>query len=167
MTSTALVVAQKSVAYCTETIERKVQLEVAFLDFGARLMRIRDEKLYAGQWESFEEFCQELKGTSLTSASRLINIYRVFVQEYAIPEAKIAAAGGWTMLAEALPLIKTKSEALHWLHEATHTHRTDLRRTIKEAKTGKSMAKCKHKNTYTLRCCRDCGLREKVADENG
>lgn len=165
MTNALIRKQQLGIAFCEATIEQKVNLEVAFLDFGRRLKKIRDERLYEGQWDSFGQYCLELKGTSETSASRLIGLYETLVVKYAIPLKQIAVAGGWSVIAETLPMMTTKKEALHWLHEATHSTRTDLRRTLKEVKTGKPMAKCAHRQYVVYRTCMDgCGLRERIED---
>ena len=152
------------VGFCNATIAFKGKIEHDFLELGRRLMMIRDEKLYADQWETFEDFIVDLKNISEATASKLINIYRVFVIEYKIPVKRLVSAGGWTMIAEIIPLIKNKADATQWLHKATELTRTDLRREITEAKTGVSMAECTHPHDQQvyLRVCLACGIKERV-----
>jgi hypothetical protein len=151
--------------YCEETIRLKENIEVAFLDLGERLMRIRDERLYENNWDAFEDFLMEVKISSGT-ASKLINIYQRFVLEYKISTKKIALAGGWSIVAECLPLVKTKDEALEWLEKAGFMTQTDIRREMKEAKTGIMMKDCEHDWTYIkFRTCEKCSLKERVYEE--
>lgn len=155
---------QTRLAFCNQVIAYKGDIEASFLELGRRLMIVRDERLYADNWETFEEYLQELKNISEATASKLINIYRVFVVEYEIPVAKLITAGGWTMLAEPLALIKSKKDALHWLHLATTLTRSDLRKEILEAKTGVLQATCPHPaaEQIYLRFCPACGDKERV-----
>ncbi len=122
----------QNLKYCEETLALKEGLELGFLTLGERLLRIRDERLHAPQWEDFDEFVAELKMAPST-VSRLIGIYQKLVLEYKIAPAQIGKAGGWTVVAEVFV----------------------------EAKTGVLQRDCKHADTYTIKICRDCGERTK------
>jgi hypothetical protein len=151
--------------YCEETIRLKENIEMSFLELGERLMRIRDERLYENNWEAFEDFLMEVKISNGT-ASKLINIYQRFVLEYKIPLKKLASAGGWSVVAECLPLIKSKDEALEWLEKAGFMTQTDIRREMKEAKTGIMMKDCDHDWEYiSFRTCSKCSLKERVYEK--
>ena len=151
------------VAFCTDTIKFKGKIEEHFLELGRRLGLIRDLALYAGQWETFEDYVVEFKNISPATASKLINIYAVFVDQHKISVKKLVQAGGWTLLAETLPLIKNKKDALEWLHKATVLTRTDLHREITEANTGTLQKNCKHTNhAYLMVCLDGCGYKERI-----
>lgn len=147
--------------YCQQTIALKHRLEGSFLALGERLMKIKVDCLYEGQWDDFEAFLDEIK-LSTSTANRLIQIYEKFILEFKCAPARLAEAGGWTVVSDILPLAKDKKSADHWLDRAKTLTRTDLRRDLTEARTKKEMAKCKHEDTYLIRVCRDCGLRERV-----
>lgn len=145
--------------YCQETLRLHESLQIAFIDLGQRLMIIRDERLYEQEYGDFDDFLIEMKMSSGT-ASKLINIYQIFVQKYKISLKRIAKAGGWSILAECLPMIRSREDAEDWLTKAELMTQTDFRRTYKEAKTGVSMTECKH-DWIHLRICKCCGLRER------
>lgn len=154
-----------SLRYCDETLEFKDKLEAGFLELGKRLANIRDNRLYEGKWDNFELYLMEFKNLSESTATKLINIYKKFVVEYGIKESDIVKAGGWSLLAETLPVVSNKKEAQHWVHSAGILNRTDLRRSIRETMTGVEMKDCKHQ-WVTFRLCTCCGLRERVYDKN-
>lgn len=146
----ALTETQKN-KFCEETVLLKRSLEIGFIDIGARLYRIREERL-TDDWESF---CEEMQ-ISQATASRLIGIYQKFVLDYNFAPAQIAEAGGWTVVASVLPLITSKSEAIHWLSRAATLTRKDLRIELIEARTGIEQSHCPHPDTFTVKICRTC-----------
>lgn len=145
-------------AYCVETLELKRNLEIGFLDLGRRLKDIAKGKLWAGKWDSWEEYLADLQ-ISPASASKLVRIYSLLIEEHGFDPRQIAAAGGWTVVAEILPEIKDRREAEEWLHLAGSLSRVDLRRTLTERRKGSNMLTCRHEHTFLLRICPDCGLR--------
>lgn len=152
---------------CQHALALKKNIEVDFLSLGAMLSRIQKERLWEAGWESWVEYTMELK-MSPSVVSRLINIYEVFAVQYGIAPAQIAAAGGYSVVAEYLPLVgpKTSKEVVEdWLTTAASLSRQDVRRTILEAKKGVDMAKCEHPNAYIIRVCPDCGNRDKIHEE--
>lgn len=158
---------QRNYAYCNEAIGLKTEGERMFLELGERLYKIRKDELFKPSWQSFYEYELEFKWSPGT-ANKLINIYKVFVLEAKISPAKLAAAGGWTSLAETLPVIKNAKDAEHWLGQATELTRKDLRTEVKEAKHGISEDDaCKHPaaQTYYLRICSSCGHKEQFYPE--
>jgi hypothetical protein len=150
--------------FCHDTLELKGTIENSFLVLGERLLKIRTERLYEPQWQAFDEYVNEMK-MSEASANKLISIYQKFILEYKIPSNLLTLAGGWAVVAEILPVV-TKDTVKDWLNKATVLSRQDLRKEVKEARTGIDMSKCEHKNFYTIRCCRDCGDRIAVHEEN-
>lgn len=151
--------------FCMETLELKLTLEKDFVELGRRLFKIKSDGLWQGGWESWPEYLQEIKLKDST-ASRLIRIYEQFVLQCGFAPAQIAKAGGWTVLAETLPMIKSREDAVYWFEVASGMrNRTDLRRTLHEEKHGTNMMTCEHKDTFTIQICRTCGLRTREYDE--
>lgn len=145
---------------CKSALLLKRDIEVSFLQLGELLYKIKTGNLFEAGWESWEEYEMEFRMPPST-ISRLIRIYEVFRLRYSFPQAELADIG-WSGLAEILPVLPPetpRARAEELMGQVAVQSRTDLRRTIKEAKTGIDMSKCKHKDTYTLRICRDCGER--------
>lgn len=153
---------QKNHDFCEETIERMNQIETDYMSRAEDLHKIQTLSLYRPSWDSFEEFCMELKGIKYKSIMKLIGIYEKFILQFKFSPARIAKAGGWTNVAEVLPVVKNKEDAKKWLDAAESKTREHLRQDLKEAKTGIDLTKCKHKAAYTIRICPDCGLKERV-----
>lgn len=144
--------------YCTGALTLKKSLEESYLTLGEYLYNIKEKELYMPQWPSWEVFSMELKMSS-NAINKLIQIYSTFILQYKVPNEEVITAGGWSVIAELLPVIETKEDAVEWLDKAKELTREDLRTEIKEAKTGIPQSNCKHKNTYTIVVCRDCGLK--------
>lgn len=147
-----------------ETLELKQHGEALFIELGKRLHTIRERELFKPSWETFEDYCEEFKWKPST-ASRLINIYSRFVLEYQIPPKRLAEAGGWTVLAEILPIVKNKADAETWIDKTTTHSRADIRKDIQEARgTLPEDQNCKRHEWYMIRICRKCGTKEQVYD---
>lgn len=155
---------QKNLEYCEKTLTLKSALEEGFVALGERLGRIRDEELYKPQWSTFAEFLEEMKLSEAT-ASKMISIYQKFVIGFGIAPEKIALAGGWNPAYEISTFAQTKKEAVEWLEKSSTLTRQDLRKELQERKSGIPMKECKHKDTYTIKICRDCGEREKINED--
>lgn len=139
-------------------------IEETFLELGKRLMKIRDEELYKPQWDSFHEYVGEVK-MSESSASKLISIYEKFILKYQIDPERVLNAGGWSTVAEVLPMVKNKDDAEHWLSLGETLSRKDLRSEIEEKKRGVQQHECKHRDTYDIRICKDCGARIRLYED--
>ncbi len=151
---------KNSLKFCQETIAKKHSLEIAWIEFAKSLKEIRDGALYKGRWESFEDFLTDPgmamdKGT----ASKMITIHEKFIVDFEIEPMKVANAGGWSKVAELLPVIENKKDAEEWLESATSLSKADLRKEVQEKRTGKKGVDHKCTNTYeiVMQCCRDCG----------
>jgi len=143
---------------CQDALKLKKDLEMNFILLGEYLSSIKEHRLYDQQYESFDEFLMEMHMTKGT-ASKLINIYKMFIVKYQFSPLQLVEAGSWTKLAMVVPLIRSKEDADYWLTQSTILTSTDLTRSLKEEKTGKDMSKCKHEDSYTLCICRDCGYK--------
>lgn len=148
----------ESLNFCEETISKKHVLELGWLDLCKRLKEIRDGRLYEGRWDSFEDFLTDpAMGMDKGTASKMITIHEKLVVQYKVKPTIIANAGGWSKVAECLPVIKDKASAEDWLSKALHLSKSDLRKEIQEDKTGIKMVDCKHKDFYMVKICRKCG----------
>ncbi len=146
--------------FCEETISKKHLIEVSWIELCARLKEIRDKGLWEGRWDSFEDFLHDPQmSLDKASASKMITIHEKFVIEYKMSPARIANAGGWSKIAEILPAVKDKESAEEWIDKSASLSKSDLRKEVKEEKTGIEMSKCEHKDTYIIRVCRDCGIK--------
>lgn len=153
--------------FCEATIEKKHQLEAGWIELAGRIKEIRDNKFYEGRWESFEDFLHDPSmGMDKGTASKMITIYEKLVVEYNIPVNEIAQSGGWSKIAEALPVINDVDSAKEWLEKVSTLTKDDLRKEVNEArgKSTKEGIECKHPDTYKviMTCCRDCDHKEVV-----
>ena len=147
--------------YCQETIKMKEQIEIAFIAMGERLMKIRDQHLYGGSWETFSDYLKELKIKD-SVASRMITVYKKFILEYKMDPQEVALAGGWSNAYEIVGKSSSKEEAEIWLEKFKYASNDgDVTAIKKELRSGISRYECPHEETYTIKICRRCG--EKVA----
>lgn len=144
--------------YCTKAIKLKNDLETGFIVLGEHLHNIYANSLWEASWDSWEAFVSELKMSS-NHVNKLMQIYRTLVLSYGLKAEHIVTAGGWSVVADILPMITSKKDALKWLNKAQVLTRADLRKEIKEVKTGLPMAQCKHLNKEMIPMCKciDCG----------
>lgn len=166
MTKEITINSQKNIKFCEDTIQMVVKANLAYIITAKRLAEIFDKRLYLPKWESFDEFTMECLKESKGKVSTLMNIYKKFVIEGEISEAQVSEVG-WTILGKALPLVKTKDDAEHWLEQAKEQTPSNFTRMIKEAKTGKDMTQCEHKDTFMLKICNDCKDRWEIFDVAG
>ena len=153
--------------FCKSALLVKRDIEFSFLQLGEMLHRIKKESLFEAGWSSWEEYEMELKMSSAT-ISKIMRIYEIFVLRYSFTPKLLAEAGGWSMVAEILPVISEttpRQRVEELLDNCINQSRTDVRRTIQEARSGIEMKDCKH-DFYTIRVCRICGLREKIYDKD-
>lgn len=142
--------------YLKETLLLKKRLESSFLELAERLLKIREERLYEGEYENFAAFCWEARLAEST-ASRLISVFQKFCLEYKIKQEKLSTVG-WSSLYTLLPLATSKERAEELVSEASVMTRDDVAKMVKEVKNG--VNNCEHERTVLLRVCLDCG--EKV-----
>lgn len=150
----------QNLSICEAAITQKHQLEIGWLGLCGMLKNIRDNELYKGRWESFEDFLQDPQmGLDKASASKMITIHEKFIIEYKMSPARIANAGGWSKIAEVLPAVKNKKSAEEWVDKCSSLSKSDLRKEVKEHATGIKMSECLHSDFYTVKICRGCGAR--------
>lgn len=149
----------KAYEYCEETIKFKHDIEKSYLNLCQRLHKIKTERLYEASFETWSVFLDDLKIDRAT-AERMVKIYDTFIVRYGISPAKIERAGGWSVVAELLPISNSKAEAEEALEYATGALKKDVRIYVHAKRYGKESEKmCRHHDTYVVRICRDCGDR--------
>lgn len=147
--------------YLEGTIALRDQIEEGFLVLAERLKKIRDEQLYASEYDSFDSFIAELR-VSRSTAYKIIGVFEKFILLGELNPADVARRG-WGNLCLFLGFIKNKSDAREIFDRISPLTRTDASRELLEMKTGKSMKDCQHDfEEIHLRQCRICGLKEKV-----
>lgn len=149
---------------CMSIIDMKKHIELMFLELGKALLDIRENGLYTGSWESFEDYLDEMK-ISPSVASRLISVYKTLVLEYQFEPDLIANAGGWSNAYEIIKLSPTKEEAQQWLTESENRLPKDTKQLLRQAKSGISVDECPHSDTYLIRVCRKCGVKIREYDK--
>lgn len=161
-------VARSNFEYCQDTLKAKYDLELSYLDLASRLYNIHRESMFEPNYETFDEFLEELKISRFT-ANRLINIWSRFILEFKIRPKVLALAGGWSIVAEILPHVENKKQAEHWLHEAQGMRQRDLRKNLKEKSTGIDMRVCKHRDyeVITFKKCNHCGETIRIYEVEG
>lgn len=146
-----------------ECISLRHSLEVGFLKLGEYLKKIREEKLFEGKYESFEDFLLELR-VSKATASKLEAVYEYFILKYRFPSKTIAQIG-WSSLYEIqrkLPKGIKKKEVEQWIDKGKLLTRVDTTRELDTMNAGE------HEHDWyelRLRVCRVCHLREKIYDD--
>lgn len=142
---------------CQRAIALKNDLENGFLVLAEQLYKIKENSLWRGVYASWEDFGTELK-MSRNSINKLVQIYGTFVVSYGIDLQRIKNAGGFSLVADILPAVHSKKDAEHWLGLVETLTRSDLRKELKEAKTGVSESACDHKKCNRFDVCEDCGM---------
>jgi len=90
--------------YVRETIDLVKQIETRFLELGSRLYRIREEKLWADSYDSFQEFL-DVAHINPGHASILASIHKHYVIDGGKKQEALAGIG-YSNLYEAIPLIE-------------------------------------------------------------
>lgn len=152
--------AKNNYDYCKDTLLLKHDIERNYVELAGRLCTIEDGKMYEPNYESFNEFLEDVNITP-SVASRMKTIWRRFVVEYKIKLTKIAEAGGWDKVYSVIKVTTNKGEAEEWLERLSGDNklrRSDLRKELKERETGIEMSKCRHRHTETITFhkCLDC-----------
>ena len=151
----------ENLGYCNKALNLKKDIEGYFLTLGEYLYNIKEYNLFEPQWSSWIEFTYELKMSS-SNINTLINIYKTLILGYGLKNEMIATAGGYSLVAEILPMATSKKDAEKWLEIVNTSTRSDLRKTIKELKSGIIMSECEHKETYQISICKTCGERWEI-----
>lgn len=91
--STEIMNPKQNLKFCEDTIKMVVQVNIGYVVVAKRLAEIAERRLYAPQWESFDEFTMECIKESKGKVNTLMNIYRKFVKEGEIAEDEVGSVG--------------------------------------------------------------------------
>lgn len=141
--------------YCQETINMKNVMEKSYMVLCSRLHKIKSERLYEANFDTWEVFLEELR-INKRSAEAMVKIYEKFVVELGISPDAVAMAGGWTVAETLLPLTTSKELAEEGLEFAKGALRKDVRMFVNERLGRVPDGLCSHTDTYTVRICRTC-----------
>lgn len=157
--------AERNFNYLFETDKLIQKVSNDFLLIGQRLHKIYTENIWEVNYDTYKDYLDDKKISKATD-SKLRNIYSTFILEYSFSRARLAKAGGWTVVAGLLPYSTTKAKAEVWLDKAETLMPSDLTKEKMEAKTGIRMDKCPHKNSHIIQImvCDDCGDRIRIYD---
>jgi len=149
--------------FLQQTLILKRSLERDFLELGARLKRIRDERLYEGTYDSFREFLDDAKLTE-SFASRLITIHSRFIEQFHMKQDELSDIG-WSSLYQIASYTEDEEEAIELVGLAKRVRRVDLEDEIRERKT-----KCSEhefgEERIVLKKCIHCGKTVRVYEED-
>lgn len=136
--------------YLRETIDLVKQIETRFLELGARLYKVHQEKLWSGEYDSFMEFV-DAAGLARPFATQLWTIHRIYVVENKVAPAQLIKAG-YAKLWDAIPLLES-SNAKTVVTKAVSLTKSELREEVREEKHGE----CKHEEI--IKICATCHKR--------
>ena len=146
-------------SYLKETLKMVASIEGAFLSLAERLYTIREERLYEGEYETFEEFLLTAK-LSKATASKLCLIYSTFVLKYKISHKKLAEVG-WSALYTVAGYADTKERATELVERAGLLTRGDLEVSLRN-EDGKQ-ERCAHE-WILYKFCTKCSQKHRVYD---
>lgn len=153
---------KEAYAYCEETIALKNQIEGAYLVMCSRLHKIKSDGLYVhAGYDSWSLFLDEMK-IDKGKADQMVRIYDLMVLQYGIAPKMIEEAGGWSVVAEILPIADSKENTEEALEFAKGALKKDVRLYVRDKKYGTTGKLCAHENHYTVEICTDCGERHRV-----
>jgi len=146
--------------FLQETVELKSTIEQSFLALAERLYKIRGERLWDGEYDTFDEFLTELD-LSAATCSKLCSIYEHWILKAGV---KVEALGkcAWSSLYEAIPLLE-KGNANELAEELKLLTRADAIEKVRE-----TMKPCERHDWQDVhfRQCENCGKREKIYQDN-
>lgn len=146
---------KESAKYVKETLKFRDTIEGAFIALGERFNRIKEEVLWNGMYGSFSEFLADMH-VSESTASKLVQVYRVYIVEHKIKPERLAKIG-YSNLYAAIPLLE-KHGIDEVIQKALLLRRDDI---SVEARDQREDA-CSHDyEKVTIRVCTKCGGKEK------
>lgn len=146
--------------YLKDTIQLKVTTEAAFLELAKRLYTIHTDKVWEGQYASYEEFLLDAQ-LSKATASKLEKVYETFQLKFSIPREQLARVG-WSSLYAAAAYVDSKEKALEVVDKAALLTRADLEKTLRK-ESGKIQD---HEHEWiTYRQCTICSERHRIYED--
>jgi len=119
--------------FVRSTIELVKSIETRFLELGARLYRIREERLWEGSYDTFNDFLEEIN-LSKGNASILASVHENYVLSGHV-EVENLAGIPYSRLYEAIPLIE-KEGVTSAVVKATTLTRSEIKEEVQEKKLG-------------------------------
>jgi len=149
--------------FIDETVRLWHGIQRAYFHEGTRFKQIRDERIWeqAG-YSSFDALLDEEFKTSESRVSQLIGICDLFSN---VPQQKLIEAGGWSNLAEIVPLVRKGEDAEKWVDLVILHTRENLRALKAEQQTGVKEEECDHHDSFIIRVCRTCGQKFRIYEE--
>lgn len=145
---------EEAYAFCEETKQLKNGIQVAFVNLGFRLFRIREEKLYQPNYNDFHEYCNEI-GETEGNMSKIISIYEKFVLKFGYDQKRLGDIGS-AKLYTIKKVSETQELADYWLEQAELLPVRELKKKVDAFVGGTDIDECEHKNTHLVRKCDDC-----------
>lgn len=119
--------------FVRETIDLIKQIETRFLELGSRLYRIREEKLWVGTYDTYNDFL-EVAGVTPGNASMLASIHKSYIVDGGMNMKQLAGVP-YSNLYEAIPLIEKEGVESAAVKASTLT-RSEVKDEVKEVKFG-------------------------------
>lgn len=147
----------KPVDYVRDTIDLVRQIETRFLELGARLYRIREEKLWNGTYETYYEFL-DAAHINQAMASMLYSIHEHWIVKGKRTPEQLEGIG-YSNLYKAIPLIEERG-IRKALDAASTLTRGEIEDEVRDQKHGAHRHKV---GTDRWGVCEKCGKMVKVA----
>lgn len=147
---------KESVKYVRDTLKLRDTIEGAFIALGERFYKISEQSLWHGVYESYAEFLTDMR-VSESTASKLMQVYKVYIVEYKIAPAKLAKIG-YSNLYMAIPLIAKQGVEVA-IEKAGSLRREDIEDEVREEE---SECKTHDWEKVTIRVCMTCGKKERL-----
>lgn len=119
--------------YVRETIDVAAQIESRFIELGARLYRIREQKLWADSYEDYTDFL-DAAHINPSMASMLYSIHKNYVVDGHKDPEKLAGIG-YSNLYEAIPLIEREGVSSALVKAETLT-RSEIKDEVRDQNHG-------------------------------
>ena len=159
---------KKNHEFCKILLGRKERLESDFVGFIVDLRMVKQNRLYEPFWSDFDEYLHELR-IEETAANKYFKLLEHYCDKLQLStsqlQTEIVAIGGWNAAYELRNAITSKRKMKEWFGKARVLTVRDLRKELKEIGAIKPRTKCEHKDTFTIKICRDCGNKERVYDD--
>lgn len=152
-------ITKDNLEYCRTTIQLKEILEQTFISLAERLFNIREKNMWQAEFSSWDEFLMELKLNQPT-ASKLISVYKKYVIDFGIPTEKLKSVRSWESLYAVRSLAVSQEKALELVEHGAIMSDKDMRAMTKNAPL------CDNHDWYTIRICKNCGLKEKLHEND-
>jgi len=136
--------------YLRETVDLVKQIDTRALELGARLYRIKEERMWEDEHDSFMEFV-DTTGLKRSFVSMLTTVHRVYVVDHGVQVPELAQAG-YSKLYDAMPLLDDE-DAKTVVNKAKMLSLSEIREEVRDEKH----PECSHEET--VRICSACHKR--------